>query len=326
MKLSIVSTLYQSEPYIKEFYDRIITVINKITTDYEIIFVNDGSPDNSLEACQSLLEKDSKIKIIDLSRNFGHHQAMMTGLKHAQADYIFLIDCDLEEAPEELLNFYNEIIKSKADVIYGVQEKRNGSFINKLIGKIYYKLLCFLTGFQLPENILTIRLMTKRYVNALASHQEKALSIGGVWHQTGFQQKSRPINKRKRKTTTYCFRKRIAAFFDSIISFSHKPLVYIFNFGLITSISALIFSSYILFRKLVFNVSVSGWTSLMMSVWLLGGLIIFFLGVISLYIAKIFTEVKARPLTIVKEIYYHDGKRQINSLEKDPVYANSANV
>jgi putative glycosyltransferase len=140
MRLSIVTTLYYSAPYIEEFYERICKAARKITDDIEVIFVNDGSPDNAFQKAISLCEKDKIAKVIDLSRNYGHHKAIMTGLAHADGDLVFLIDCDLEEKPEYLETFYREMVSSGADVVYGIQEIRKGGVREKITGAVYWKL------------------------------------------------------------------------------------------------------------------------------------------------------------------------------------------
>src|SRR5256885_14440017 len=140
MKLSIVTTLYYSAPYLDEFYDRACAAAEKFTRDFEIILVNDGSPDNSLEVALSIYQKDHRVKVIDLSRNFGHHKAMMTGLAHASGELVFLIDCDLEEEPELLERFHRELIASGADVVYGVQQKRKGDLFERVSGTLFFKL------------------------------------------------------------------------------------------------------------------------------------------------------------------------------------------
>ena len=138
MLLSIVTTLYNSAPELIEFYERTSKCAQEITQDYELILVNDGSPDNSLELALSLNQKDDRVKVIDLSRNFGHHKAIMTGLSYAQSKYVFLIDSDLEEPPEVLNKFWEEMQNSDdTDVIYGVQDKRKGKFFERLSGFIY---------------------------------------------------------------------------------------------------------------------------------------------------------------------------------------------
>lgn len=144
MKLSIVTTLYYSAPYIEEFYKRIKTSIAKLNiTDYEIIFVDDGSPDNSLEVAKSIIAIDQNVSVIDLSRNFGHHKAIMTGLTHAKGDYIFLIDVDLEEEPELLELFWKENDNDDVDVVYGIQRKRKGKIFEKISGFQFFIIFNF---------------------------------------------------------------------------------------------------------------------------------------------------------------------------------------
>ena len=154
MKLSIVTTLYNSSDYIEGFYDRITNTALKITGDYEIIFVNDGSKDDSLEKAVSLFQKDDRIKVIDLSRNFGHHRAIMTGLSHARGDYVFLIDSDLEEEPELLDIFWKELGNSTGvDVIYGVQEKRKGGLFERISGWFFYRFFNMVSDFKISKII-----------------------------------------------------------------------------------------------------------------------------------------------------------------------------
>ena len=153
-RLSVVTTLYQSESYIDEFYLRTLSTLLRITNDYEIIFVNDGSTDNSLNRAVRIIDRDDKVSVIELSRNFGHHQAMLAGLEHASGDYIWLIDSDLEESPEWLSEFYDEIIAdNRLDVIYGVQRKRKGDLKFCRNNNITSRLT---SSFQIPEMLLPL--------------------------------------------------------------------------------------------------------------------------------------------------------------------------
>src|ERR1051325_4406526 len=180
MRLSIVTTLYRSAPYIGEFCRRAGEAAARITDDYEIVLVNDGSPDDSLAVAVAAYERDPHIRVIDLSRNFGHHRAMMTGLAHARGDRVFLLDADLEQQPELLPQFAAEMERSGADVVYGVQSKRTGGLGERVIGSLYYKLFNFLSSTEIPANIVTMRLMTRRYVAALVRHREREILIGGL--------------------------------------------------------------------------------------------------------------------------------------------------
>ncbi len=307
MKLSIVTTLYQSAPYIHEFYQRIKSVAEHTAgDDYEIIFVNDGSPDNSLEIAVELTRQDSKVSVLDLSRNFGHHKAMMTGLGNATGEHIFLIDSDLEEEPEWLLPFYNQMTEDKSDVVYGLQSKRKGGFFERFSGWLFYKLFRCLTNVSQPDNILTVRLMTRRYVNALLNHTERELNIGGLWIITGFLQTKRFVQKHSTSPTTYSTARKISHFINAITSFSSQPLIFVFYLGLVVSFTAGIFILYHVLNYFFGATPPSGYTSIIASIWLFSGLIIFVIGVQGIYISKIFTEVKQRPYTIIREVYKKD--------------------
>ena len=189
MKLSIVATLYQSALYIGEFYQRATDAAKQFAgDDYEIVLINDGSPDNSLELAVRLTEVDSHVVVVDLSRNFGHHKAMMTGLKHAKGELVFLIDSDLEEEPEWLYSFWKKLSQSGGDVAIGIQMVRKGGWFERWTGKIYYSLFCALTGVTVPNNVVTARLMTRRFVDVLLLHDEREMFLGGLFSIAGFAQ------------------------------------------------------------------------------------------------------------------------------------------
>lgn len=303
MELSVVTTLYHSEKYIEEFYQRIVSEVEKVTNDYEILFVDDGSPDNSLEIAKQLLLKNPRIKIIELSRNFGHHRAVMTGLAHARGDIIYLMDCDLEEKPEEFKRFWDEFHKSKdIDLIFGVQPNRQESFINKMCSILFVKFLNYFSGVPIHENIVMSRIMSSKYLSSLLLHKEKELVFAGLCAMTGYKQKTIEITKNNKGKTTYTLRKKINLAINYLTSLSSKPLVYIFYIGLLITMTSLFFILYTLFNKFVYNVTL-GWTSIIASIWFFGGLIIFFLGILGIYLSKLFIEIKDRPFTIIKNIH-----------------------
>jgi len=304
MKLSIVATLYQSALYISEFHQRVTEVAKQFADDdYEIVLVNDGSPDNSLELAVLLTETDRHVVVVDLSRNFGHHKAMMTGLAHAMGDRIFLIDSDLEEEPEYLTSFSQQMQSSMCDVVYGIQATRKGGWFERWSGQLYYRFLNALTGLNLPENIVTARLMTRRYVDALLRHEEREVFIGGLWHITGFDQKPHLVKKHSTSITTYTFRGKLSILVNSVTSFSNAPLVSIFYIGVVISLLAASYTVYLVIQWTLLAKPLSGWTSVMASIWLIGGMVISFIGLIGIYLSKIFSESKQRPYTIVRHIY-----------------------
>jgi putative glycosyltransferase len=296
--------MYHSSSYINEFYKRITKEAKKITDNYEIIFVDDGSPDDSLQKAIGLYKKDKKVKVIELSRNFGHHKAIMTGLRYAKGEFVFLIDIDLEEEPELLGKFWAELQKDKTiDVVYGVQEKRKGGWFERWSGSLFWNMINFLSSINIPKNMVTARLMTKKYNNELLKYQEKELFIGGIWADVGFNQKAYTIKKLSSSTTTYTLKRKISLFINSLTSFSSKPLVYIFNLGLFITLVSFMFILKLIYNKIFLDIAFEGWTSIIVSIWFFGGLIILLLGIIGIYLSKVFIEVKNRPFSVIKKLY-----------------------
>ncbi len=308
MKLSVVSTLYCSGPYIEEFFCRASAVAQQLVGDeYEIVFVNDGSPDNSRDIAVQLTERDKHVVLVDLSRNFGHHKAMMTGLANTCGEQVFLIDVDLEEEPEWLLSFATQMSKDHADVVYGVQKKRKGGVFERLSGQLFYSFFNMLTGIDLPANSVVARLMTRRYISALLCHEEREIFIDGLWYNTGFVQTSHEVKKHSKGETTYTLGRKMALMINAVTSFSIVPLSVIFYTGLIIFVIAACGNVYLIINRFFLAAPLSGWTSVMASIWLLGGLVILFIGVVGIYLSKMFIEIKRRPYTIVREIF---GKKK----------------
>lgn len=303
MKLSIVTTMYYSAPYLKEFYERIKKSAEKITDDYEIIFVDDGSPDKSLDIAVQFHQSDPRVKVIELSRNFGHHKAIMCGLEHATGEFVFLIDCDLEESPELLNQFWQDLNSKKCDVVYGVQAKRNGKLISRCLGSLYYHFVNALSPVKIPYNLATVRLMSKSYVRSLLKFTEREINISHLWVTTGYNQVEIEVDKKKKDTTTYNLHRKLSIVINSIVSFSDRPLYYLFIFGFIVSFISFLYSILLIVRHFFFSVAVEGWVSIMISIWFSCGLIMLSIGVLGVYLSKIFVETKQRPRVIIKEIY-----------------------
>jgi len=309
MKLSIVTTVYCSAPYIKEFYDRIVKSAKKITNEFEIIFVNDGSPDHSLEILIKLHENDPRVKIIDLSRNFGHHKAMMAGLSYISGQYVFMIDTDLEEPPELLIGYWNKMQEvGDTDVVYGHLIERKGSYFEKVSGSFFYRILNLLSGENMPVDISFSRLMTRRYTDSLKQFSEREMYIGGLWHIAGFNQVAIPMIKKSRGDSSYTFRKKIEMMVNAVTSFSNMPLRMIFYFGLFEITLAIVLMIFYAVRKLVYVQVLTGWTTLIVFMLFLSGSIVFSIGIVAIYLSKIFIEVKNRPYVIVKHKYISGEK------------------
>lgn len=304
MKLSIVSTLYCSAAYLGEFYQRASRVAQQLAgDDYEIVLINDGSPDDCILQAMDIVSKDTHVVAVDLSRNFGHHRAMMTGLAYAAGEVVFLVDSDLEEQPEWALAFSDQMKKENCDVVYGVQGRRKGGIFERWSGQIFYRVFRFLSGVDLPDNITVARIMTRRYVDALLRHREYEVFMAGLWVITGFEQRPHTVNKLSKGRSSYSLRKKISQLVNSIASFSKAPLVGIFFIGFSIFAIAGAYSTYLLVKWLFWSRPPTGYTSLIVSVWLLGGMIIAFIGIIGIYLSKIYLETKRRPNVIVRQVY-----------------------
>jgi putative glycosyltransferase len=302
MKLSIVTTLYKSAAYVGEFHRRASEAAKRVTDDYEIVMVDDGSPDNSLDIACALAAKDGRVRVVELSRNFGHHKALMTGLDHARGELCFLIDSDLEEDPALLGAFLDRMQSADSDVVYGFQETRKGDFLESAGGKVAWYLINKLHSIEIPANHCTVRLMRREYVDALLLHRESNTVIGGLWVITGFRQTGISIAKGHRKESSYSTLLRVATFLNGITSFSSVPLHLMVAFGMVVSFVSFAFGVFVILEKLVRNTAV-GWASLIVSIWFMGGVIVFCLGVIGIYVSRIFVETKNRPYTIVRRVH-----------------------
>ena len=304
MILSIVTTLYRSEPTLRDFHRRASeAAFALVGAAYEIVIVNDGSPDGSLDIGLDIAMHDPRVRLIDLSRNFGHHRALMTGIGQAKGQFVFLIDSDLEEDPAWLADFAAQMQSEQCDVVYGVQSQRKGGAFERASGHAFYSAYRWLTGFKLPRNLLTVRLMTRRYVDALLQHDEREMFIAGLWLLTGFAQSPRTVKKESFSPTTYSVGKKFALVASSVASMSNRPLIGVFYLGLAVSVLSGLYIAILFLRWFWVSRPPDGWTSLIASVWLLGGLVLSCLGLVGIYLAKIFTEVKRRPYVIVRAIH-----------------------
>ncbi len=305
--ISIVTALYRSENYLEKFVTLCEEALQEINcTDYEIIMVNDGSPDNSLGKAITLKEKNEKIKVVELSRNFGHHYALMAGLETAEKDLVFTIDCDLEISPLSLIDFVKKYEEhSDIDVVYGVQEVRKGNFVERIGGEAFYFIFEKIGGIKIPKNILTERLMNRKYLSALIEMGDSSIFLAGMFHYIGFRQIPLAVKKGLREEkSTYTLGKRISLAFIAITSFSSYPLTLLLRMGmLITLLSFSIALGFVIYK--VFNPEyvLIGFTSLIVAIFISLGIIIFSLGIIGLYIDKIFTQTKNRQRYIIRKIY-----------------------
>lgn len=307
VRLSIVATVYHSEPYLEEFYQRCTRAARAYTEDYEIVIVNDGSPDRCLDLAIALYERDPHVRVIDLARNFGHHAAMLTGLGYARGELVFLLDADLEEDPGLLPEFLARMRETGCDVVYGVQEARKGGRFERVSGALYYRGMNMLLHEPIPVNPTTMRLMSRRYVRSLVEHKDREIFLSGLQRITGYEKAALAVKKQDKGSSTYTLGRKASLVVRGVTSFSNKPLVAMFSMGAALLAGSLIAGGYLTVRRLLGGDYLIGWPSLIVSIWLLGGLILFCLGLVGIYLSKVFVEAKSRPYVVVRQIYDADA-------------------
>lgn len=307
MILSIVTTLYKSKPFLERFVGRIIETVQGLgIDDYEIVVVNDGSPDDSLQTMLELKEKHPRVKIVDLSRNFGHHYALLAGMSVSEGDFVFTIDCDLEVDPSVLTEFWNIHLQNlEIDRIYGVQEKRKGRFVEKTGGSAFYRLFNSLSETKIPTNILTESLMTRQYVDELVQMGDANLFLAGMFSWVGFKQLPLVCEKTQRETkSTYSFSKRLALSLQALTSFSAYPLRVLFRIGSCLTLFSFLFGLYLIIKKIVYSDYIlRGYTSMIVIILFSTGVIVMSLGILGIYIEKLYNQVKNRQRYIIRKVY-----------------------
>jgi putative glycosyltransferase len=321
VRLSIVTTLYHSAPTIDEFCRRALAAAELITDDIELIMVNDGSPDDSLARALALHKADPRVMVIDLARNFGHHKALMTGLAHATGDLVFLVDSDLEEEPELVTPFYDRLIKEDCDVVFGVQEERRGGFIERVTGTIFFSFVDAISDQKIPRNTVVARLMTRDYVRSLIRHLDHEFMMIHLMQLTGYRQVPVTIQKHALSPTTYSLRMRIEMAIKFLTTTSTRLLYLILYIGISIFSLSIIVIVYFVARYFTSGIGVDGFTSQIVSIWFLGGLITLILGVLGIYIANILSETKRRPYTLVRRIHRAEPVTpDLTANKQDPTY------
>lgn len=303
--ISIVSTMYRSRPFLERFLAECLEALRALNCDlFEIVLVNDGSPDDSLQYAVSRRKDIPQLVVVDLSRNFGHHHAIQAGLHHARGDLIFLIDCDLEVSPSTLPAFHNKLVEAGCDMVYGFQESRKGGWFERISGGLFWKGFNLLSETKIPESITTERIMTRRFVAALLALGDHNLFMGGMMSWTGFDQVGFAVGKKQRHgQSTYTLAKRIKLMINAVSSFSSQPLVWLFNFGVLITFASFSFVAYLVARKLIFGDTLIGFTSVMALIATSLGILTTAIGIVGIYLGKVFNQVQNRPTYIVKDVH-----------------------
>jgi glycosyltransferase involved in cell wall biosynthesis len=300
MKISIVSPVYKAENILDELVKRVVTEVSRITEDFELILVDDGSPDKVWQKIENQCKSDNRIKGIKLSRNFGQHHAITAGLDHAKGDWIVVMDCDLQDRPEEIVKLYQKALEGY-DIVLARRAKRQDSFNKKLSSKLFYKAFSYLSGIEQDGTIGNFGIYSNRVIEEINKLKEPMRAFPPMIKWVGFKSSSIDVEHafRYEGRTSYNFSKLINLALDIAMAYSDKPLKLTVKIGFLLSFFSIIFALIGVIRFYIGDITMSGYTSLIVSIWFLSGLIIFILGIVGLYISKIFDGVKSRPLYIV---------------------------
>jgi putative glycosyltransferase len=302
MKISVVTPLFHSEIYVKELHRRCRAAISATgAAEYEIVFVNDGSPDGSLAESAKIAAHDANVIVVDLARNYGQHKAIITGLAYATGDYVFVMDSDLDEDPEWISRFYRELVAKHCDVVYGVS-KVNRNLAYRIGHGIFYRVIAMLSDAPLPGQVCIARIMTRRHVDALLLFTESEFYLAGIWHLAGFAQVPIEVEKHHSSPTTYTLPRLVGLFLNAIATYSMRPLLAISIAGILLSAISFLCTLWLVGYTLWHGSGVQGWASVMAVILFYGGMVLLFNGVIAFYVARIFIDVKRRPRTIVREV------------------------
>ena len=306
---SIISPVYGASASLRELVQRIKASVETLTDNYEIILVEDHGPDTSWEIIEKICATDPKIIGIRHSRNFGQQYALNCGLDHARGEWIVTLDCDLQDRPEEIVNLYNKA-QQGYDIVLASRQNRQDDFLKKFFSRIFYHLLSYLTDTHMDSSVANFAIYHHKVVDALRSMNDYYRYYPTMIHWVGFRLTKLPIAHAERpdgKRSSYNFRKRLTLAFDTIVSFSDKPLRLTVKLGLLISLITALLAIVLVVRYFVKAEAVSGWTSTFLSIWFVSGLVITILGMIGIYVGKIFENVKGRPTYIVgQRLNYHE--------------------
>ncbi|MDP4266620.1 MAG: glycosyltransferase family 2 protein [Bacteroidota bacterium] len=303
MKISIVAPIYNESAILPELYSRLKSASLNISSDYELLFVNDGSKDESLSIIKRIAKEDNNVKFISFSRNFGHQNAITAGIDNVTGDVIVIIDGDLQDPPELISELFNKYLEGYK-VVYAKRKSRKGeTFSKKLTAKVFYRLLAKITSVNIPVDTGDFRLIDKVVVEQLKNMPEYNKFIRGQIAWIGFSQTYVEYSRDERKSgkTAFTFRKMFKFAIDGITSFSNLPLKVATYMGFLVSGFAFLIILYALYSKFILDRVISGWTSLIISTMFIGGVQLLTIGIIGEYISRINDEVKKRPQYIVEE-------------------------
>lgn len=304
MKLSVVALLPPEPLYPRDLFDRLSRAARRISEEFEVVWVSDGAREGVPAEVLELCRREPRLRVVDLSRSFGDAKALLTGMAHTDGDLVFLADGRLEEPPETLEAMWKTMQASGADVVHGVAATPRGGWRQRFWDKALRELL----GQPVADPTVTLRLMTRRFVVSLLDHRDREVFLPGLMATAGFVQVACPVEAGSFLGSGFARGKSLGGLVDAVTAFSIRPLTAIFYLGCGILLLAAAAAVYLVIRWQFLGGFLAGWASLMVSIWLLGGLTIFCLGLLGIYLSKVFMETKRRPYTVVRAVYERSGR------------------
>ncbi|MDR2836326.1 MAG: glycosyltransferase family 2 protein [Bacteroidales bacterium] len=301
IRISVVSPVYRAEKIVSELVKQLHEKLSEITNDYEIILVNDASPDNSWFAISNECKKDIRVKGINLSRNFGQHYAITAGLSFANGEWVVVMDCDLQDRPDEIQNLYKKS-QEGYDIVYAQRVERQDKFFKRLSSRLFHNVYSYLSGIQTDKSIANFGIYHHKVIEEFNKMKEAVRFFPSLVEYLGFQKTAIEVKHAERfeGKTSYSFSKLLRLSTDVILSNSNKPLKLTVKLGFIISMISFLLAFYNVIAHLFGIIKVEGFTTTVFSIWFVGGLILLVLGVVGLYIGKIFDQVKGRQIFIIR--------------------------
>lgn len=305
--ISVVIPVYKAEGCLQELFHRLKSSLETISFDFEIIMVEDCGGDRSWDIIRELALQDKRLKGIQFSRNFGQHYGITAGLDHATGDWIVVMDCDLQDQPEEIPQLYRKA-KEGFDVVLAKRSMRKDPFLKRMSSWIFYRMLNYLSGMHYDGRAGNFRIISKSVADSFRCFREQLRFFGGLVEWIGFPTTSIEVAHAPRFAgkSTYTFKKLRKLAIDTIIAFSDRPLKLAVQLGFMMSIISFLIGIAIIYRKIFYGSPVTGWASLIVSIYFIGGIIIGILGIIGVYLGKTFDETKKRPLYVIRRKTEHE--------------------
>ncbi|MDD1792374.1 glycosyltransferase family 2 protein [Enterovibrio sp. ZSDZ42] len=301
--ISVVVPVYKAKNCIDELYNRLVSSLEIITKNFEIILVEDCGNDGSWEKIETLSSRDPRVLGMQFSRNFGQHYGITAGLDHAKGDWVVVMDCDLQDRPEEIPRLYSKA-QEGFDIVLALRGRRQDPPLKRITSKLFYKLFSYLADMKFDGDSGNFRIMSRQVVVSFLQMREKLRFFGALISWMGFKTTSIQAEHSTRYDgdSSYTYRALFKLATETIIAYSDKPLRLSIKFGFLMSFLSLLYGSYILLYSWVNGVTVEGWTSLIVSLYFIGGIVIFNLGILGVYVGKSFDENKKRPLYIIRKM------------------------